>query len=49
MLQYIGAGKTGEKIEAFYCLNKQSDTTIVKFLRRRDYDHDMRKKMNKDN
>ena len=33
ILQDIGVDKTGERIEACHCLNKQSDRTIVKFAR----------------
>ena len=44
VLQHIGVGITGEGIEACHRLNKQSDRTIVKFLRRKDCEHVMRKK-----
>ena len=46
MLQYIGVDVTGEMIEARHRLNNQSDRTIVKFLRRKDCEHVMRKKAN---
>ena len=46
MLQYIGVDVTGEMIEASHGLNNQSDRTIVKFLRRKDCEHVMRKKAN---
>ena len=44
VLQHIGVGITGEGIEACHRLNKQSDRTIVKFSRRKDCEHVMRKK-----
>ena len=44
MLQHIGAGITGESIEACHRLNKQSVRTIVKFSRRKDCEHVMWKK-----
>ena len=33
ILQHIGVDITGERIEACHRLNKQSDRTIVKFVR----------------
>ena len=45
MLQHIGVGITGESIEACHRLNIQSDRTIVKFPRRKDCEHFMRKKI----
>ena len=45
MLQHIGVGITGEIIEACHRLNKQSERTIVKFPRRKDCEHAMRKKI----
>ena len=44
VLKRIGVDITGESIEACHRLNKQSDRTIVKFLRRKDCEHAMRKK-----
>ena len=44
VLQHIGVGITREGIEACHRLNKQSDRTIVKFSRRKDCEHVMRKK-----
>ena len=44
VLQHIGVGITGEVIEACYRLSKQSDSTIVKFSKRKDCEHAMRKK-----
>ena len=44
VLPHIGVGITGERIEACHRLNKQSDRTIVKFSRRKDCEHVMRKK-----
>ena len=44
VIQHIGAGITEEGIEASHRLNKYSDRTIVKFSRRKDYEHVMRKK-----
>ena len=44
VLQHIGVGITGESIEACHRLNKQSDRTTVKFSRRKDFEHAMRKK-----
>ena len=46
VLQHIDAGITGEGIEAYHRLNKQSDRTIVKFSRRKDSEHILQKKMN---
>ena len=44
VLQHTGVDITGESIEACHSLNKQSDRTIVKFSRRKDCEHVMRKK-----
>ena len=44
VLHHIGVGITGEGIEACHRLKKQSDRTVVKFLRRKDCEHFMRKK-----
>ena len=44
MLQHIGAGITGEGIEACHRLKKHSDSTIVKFSRRKNCEHVIRKK-----
>ena len=46
VLQHIGVGITGEGIEACHRLNKQCDKTSVKFSRRKDCEHVMRKKVN---
>ena len=46
VLQYIVVGITGEGIEACHRLNRQSDKTIVRFSRRKDYEHVMQKKVN---
>ena len=43
MLQHIGVDIMGESIEASHLLNKVSDRTIVKFSRRKDCEHVMRK------
>ena len=40
----IGVDITGERIEACHPLKKQSDRTIVKFSRRKDCEHFIRKK-----
>ena len=42
VLQYIGASITNEKIESRHRFNKNTDRTIVKFLRRKDYKQIMR-------
>ena len=42
-LQHIGVDITGESIEACHRMNKQNDRSIVKFSRRKDYEHVMRK------
>ena len=44
MFQHIEAVIMGERIEACFRLKKQSDRTIVKFFRRKDCEHVMRKK-----
>ena len=44
VLQHIGVAITGECIEACHRLNKQCDSTIVKFSRRNDCEYVMRKK-----
>ena len=44
MFQHIGVDITGERIEACHHLKKQSVRTIVKFSRRKDCEHVMRKK-----
>ena len=44
VLQHIDVGITGEGIEACHRLNKQSDRTIIKFWKRKDCEHVMRKK-----
>ena len=44
MFQHIEAVIMGERIEACFRLKKQSDRTIVKFSRRKDCEHVMRKK-----
>ena len=44
VLQHIGVGIMGEGIKACHRLSKQSDRTIVKFSRRKDCEHVMRKK-----
>ena len=44
VLQYIGANITNEKIESRHRLNKNADTTIVKFLKRKDCDQVIRVK-----
>ena len=43
MLQHIGVDLTWERIEACHRLNKQSDRTIVRFSRRKDCEHVIRK------
>ena len=43
VLQHIGVDIMGESIEACHRMNKQSDRTIVKFSRRKDFEHVMRK------
>ena len=43
VLQHIGVDIMGESIEASHLLNKVSDRTIVKFSRRKDCEHVMRK------
>ena len=44
VLPHIGANITDGKIESCHRLNKSTDRTIVKFLRRKDYDQVMRVK-----
>ena len=44
VLQHIGVDITGISIKACHRLKKQSDRTIVKFSRRKDYEHVTRKK-----
>ena len=41
VLQHIVVGIRGEGIDACHRLNKQSDRTIVKFSRRKDYENVM--------
>ena len=43
VLHHIGVGITGQVMEACYRLNKQSDSTIVKFSKRKDCEHVMQK------
>ena len=43
MLLHIDVDITGERTGAYHCLDKQSDRTIVKFSRRKDCEHAMRK------
>ena len=38
ILQQIGANITGEKVESCYWLSKNTERTIVKFLRKKDCD-----------
>ena len=44
VLQYIGANEKNEKTESCHRLNKNADTTIVKFLKRKDCDQVIRAK-----
>ena len=46
VLQHIGVDITGESIEGCHRLIKQSGRAIVKFSRRKDCQHVMRKKLN---
>ena len=43
MLLHSGVDITGERTGEYHCLDKQSDRNIVKFLRRKDCEHAMRK------
>ena len=44
VLQHIGTNITDEKIESCHRLNKNTDRTIVKYLKRKDRDQTMRVK-----